>query len=171
MYYGKRNLLLAWAAATAGGVLLHFLYGWLPNVGTALFSPVRESLWEHVKILYWPYLAAALLLNRGRPGGIRPWMLVLCGLCGAMLGLGYGYHILLGGDNAAVDIGLYLLLMTLGFWLPTLFSGPFHGVGWAVPLCLTVLLGILIAAFTLWPPEHVLFADLAAVRTWLHIPL
>lgn len=170
MYYRKRNLILAWAAATVGGVLLHFLYDWWPNAVTALFSPVKESLWEHVKIVYWPYLAAALLLNRGRPGGIRPWLLILCGLCGAMLAVGYGYHVLLGGENVTVDIGIYFLLMALGFWLATRFSGPFRGVGWTIPICMTTGLGLLIAVFTVKPPERVLFENLAAIRTWIRIP-
>ena len=45
---------LTFFAALGLGVLLHFLYAWLPNPLTALFSPVRESLWEHLKILFYP---------------------------------------------------------------------------------------------------------------------
>ena len=171
MYYGKKKLLLAWALATAGGVLLHFLYDRASNAVTALLAPVNESLWEHLKVIYWPFLLAALVLTRGRPGGLRPWLLVVSLLCAAMLALGYGYHVLLGGEELAVDLGIYFGLMTLGFWLAPRFSGPFKGPLWTIPVVLAAAWGLGIGFFTLWPPVNVLFTDLSAVRTWLHIPL
>lgn len=66
MFYGKRALILTCLLAMLAGTGLHFLYEWLPNPVTALLSPINESLWEHIKLIYWPYLAAALWLNRGR---------------------------------------------------------------------------------------------------------
>ena len=96
MFYGKRALILTCLLAMLAGTGLHFLYEWLPNPVTALLSPINESLWEHIKLIYWPYLAAALWLNRGRPGGIRPWLLALPIMSGLMLLLGYLYHIVLG---------------------------------------------------------------------------
>ena len=74
MYYPKRQLILTWTAALLAGCVLHALYRWCPNAVTALFSPVAESLWEHVKLIFWPYLGAALILARDRPGGARPWL-------------------------------------------------------------------------------------------------
>ena len=85
MYYSRRERVLTCIAAILAGAALHFLYDRWPNAGTALFAPVNESLWEHVKLVFWPYLGAAVLLNRGRPGGIRPWLLMLPVLCGLML--------------------------------------------------------------------------------------
>ncbi len=32
--------------------LFHFLYEWLPNSIFAIFFPVNESIWEHMKLLY-----------------------------------------------------------------------------------------------------------------------
>lgn len=133
-------------------------------------SPVNESLWEHVKIIFWPYLLAAVWLNRGRPGGIRPWLLTLPLMCLVMLLLGYLYHITLGGEAMWVDIAIYVLVMVLGFWLPTQFSGPFQGVKWMLPVGAVLVLGILIAVFTLWPPEHILFVDLSSASAWFQIP-
>lgn len=170
MYYGKRQLILTCIAAILAGMILHFVYSWLPNAATALVSPVNESLWEHMKLIFWPYLAAALLLNRGRPGGVRPWLLVLPILCALMLALGYGYHIVLGGESVAVDLAIYIGLMILGFFLPTCFSGPFHGIKWMVPVAVTIVLAVLIGVFTLWPPDHILFADLSGAKTWVQIP-
>ena len=60
MVYEKKQLLLAFVLAVLAGAGLHFVYGLCPNGVTALFSPVNESIWEHTKILFWPYLAAHL---------------------------------------------------------------------------------------------------------------
>ena len=170
MYYGKRSLILTCLAAMLAGTLLHFVYSWMPCAITALFSPINESLWEHVKIVLWPYLAAAILLNRDRPGGLYPWLLTAPIICAAMLVMGYLYHICLGGEAMWVDIAIYVLVMVLGFWLPTQFSGPFQGVKWMLPVGAVLVLGILIAAFTLWPPKHILFVDLSSASAWFQIP-
>ncbi|MCI8303494.1 MAG: hypothetical protein HFF52_02590 [Lawsonibacter sp.] len=170
MFYPKRQLILTWIAALLAGCALHFLYDWCPNAGTALFSPVNESLWEHIKLVFWPYLGAAVVLSRGRPGGIRPWLLVLPGICAATLALGWIYHVGLGGEAMWVDLVIYALVMALGFWLPTRFSGPFRGIRWLLPILAALALGCLIAWFTLYPPQGPLFRDLAAVGSWLPLP-
>lgn len=170
VYYGKKTLLWTGLVTIVLGGALHFLYSYAPGAITALFSPVNESLWEHVKIIFWPYLLAAVWLNRGRPGGIRPWLLALPLMCLLMLLLGYLYHIVLGGEAMWVDLAIYLLVMALGFWLPTQCSGPFQGIKWMLPVAIVLVLGILIGLFTLWPPEHILFVDLSSASAWFQIP-
>ena len=64
-----KKMLLAYILAAAAGVLLHFLFQWLPNPVFALVSPVRESVWEHVKLIYVPLLAVSLILGRGKALG------------------------------------------------------------------------------------------------------
>lgn len=39
-----------------------------------------------------------------------------------------------------------------------------------LPVGAVLVLGILIAAFTLWPPEHILFVDLSSASAWFQIP-
>ncbi len=39
------------------GTLCHFAYEWSGfNIAVGLFCPVNESVWEHLKLLYFPYL-------------------------------------------------------------------------------------------------------------------
>ena len=169
-----KKLLFTYLAAAGLGVLLHFLYRWLPNPLLALVSPVRESVWEHVKLLYFPLLGAALLLGRGGKGISRtPWLLSAVLVCAAMLGAGWLYHIVLRGESLYADLALYFVLLAVGFLLPR--------VLW--PLCewpgteraavfLAALLGALIVWFTFFPPDTALFADLSgALRTFLTIPV
>ena len=171
LYYGKRTLILTGLVTILLGTALHFLFALLPNPATALIAPINESLWEHGKLVFWPYLLAAWWLNRGRPGGIRPWLLTLPLLCTLLVGMGWLYHIVLGGSFLWVDLLLYILVMALGFYLPTRFSGPFHGVLWVIPLLLTIGLGGLIGYFTLFPPDHILFQELFSPHVWLPLTM
>lgn len=168
----SRRILLVFILSVLGGVLLHFVYDLIPNPVTALFSPVVESLWEHLKIIFWPFLAATFFLTRGGEPGCRTvWLLSLTVICAAMLAIAYWYHIIFGGDSVVFDIGLYIVLMGVGFLLPRLFwrLGDFRLVR-VVAVILTVLLGGAIILFTFRPPAGALFADLSAVRTWITIP-
>lgn len=38
------------------GTLFHNLYEWTENDFLAIISPVNESKWEHIKIMFYPYL-------------------------------------------------------------------------------------------------------------------
>ena len=174
MEKSTKKFILCYFAAAALGVLLHFLFDWFPNPVLALISPVRESIWEHVKLIYFPLLAAALYMGRGGSGlGRAPWLLSLIVACVVTLCLGYVYHIIFRGEAVLVDLILYLFAMALGFLLPKtlwpLCSGSGAGkTAWV----LTALLGALIVWFTFFPPDTALFADLEnAVRTFLTIPV
>lgn len=171
MFYPKKLLLLSFAVTALAGVGLHFLYDALPFSATALFAPVSESLWEHVKLLFWPGLAAALLLSRGRPGAIRGWLLALVCVCAGMLAVAYVMHVVLGLHSLWADIALYFIMMVLFFLVPTVLSGPFQGPLWMLPVVLAVLLGVCIFLFTLLPPPGPLFADPQALRTWATLPV
>ncbi len=46
------------------GTLLHFLYDWTDISFVALFSAVNESIWEHMKILFFPMIIFAIFESR-----------------------------------------------------------------------------------------------------------
>ena len=41
----------------------HFIYTLFPNSFTSIFFPVNESIWEHMKLLFTPYLINLFILN------------------------------------------------------------------------------------------------------------
>ena len=174
MEKSTKKLSLCYLAAAALGVLLHFLFEWCPNPALALISPVRESIWEHVKLIYFPLLAASLYMGRGGNGvGRAPWLLSLAVACATLLCIGYVYHIVFRGEAILVDLILYFFTLALGFLLPKVLWPlcGYPGVGKAA-WALTALLGALIVWFTFFPPDTALFADLEdAVRTFLTIPV
>lgn len=47
------------------GVLLHFIFGWTGgSISVAPFSAVNESIWEHMKLLFFPMFVFALIENK-----------------------------------------------------------------------------------------------------------
>lgn len=108
----KRDWVLAAIASAALGVAWHYLYDWFPGALTALLCPVNESVWEHLKLLFFPPLACAVFLSLRAAGPQRHfWSGVLAGvlLSGALL-LG-GFYTLTAGFGLpaapALDIPLY----------------------------------------------------------------
>ena len=155
------------------GFLLHFLYGWLPGPVTALLSPVRESLWEHVKLLFWPLLLAGLWTVRtGRSQALAPWLAAALTVNGLMLPIGYFWNVTLGLEGGVFNIILYVVLMLLAFLLVPFFRNRLDGMGAALTTLAALILVVLILWFTFFPPAGVLFADLSGeVRTFLTIPV
>lgn len=164
------RILLTFLIASGLGVLLHFLYGWFPNPLIALISPVRESLWEHLKILYIPLLLSGLFLGGKRE--LTPWLFSLLTVCGLMLLIGWLYNVVFRGQADIFNIILYFILMIIGFRLPRIVwpLADWPGVGAACAI-LTVLLAALMVVFTFAPPHGILFVDLSSVHTWLTIPV
>ena len=47
------------------GTLLHFAYEYsMENPLVAMFAPVNESTWEHMKLCFFPMLVYALFMNK-----------------------------------------------------------------------------------------------------------
>lgn len=172
MKHLSKKMLVVFVIVTLVGSCMHFLYTMFPNPVTALLSPVNESLWEHLKILFWPYLAAVVYLTRGGEKGCRaPWFLSLLITSALMLLLGYLYHIVLRGERLAVDVGIYVLCMALGFVLPGLLHRAAEKpLARDAALLAVIILAAAILLFTFLPPDHVLFVDLSGVNTFSSLP-
>ena len=42
-------------------VILHFIYGWVPNSLISVIAPVNESIWEHMKLIVTPSLIFSIV--------------------------------------------------------------------------------------------------------------
>ena len=155
----RRKWGLVFTLAVLGGAALHFLYNVWPNPLTAVLAPVNESVWEHLKLLYWPMLAAALVLARG-PRRIAVWAgffpaIVLQPVF--LLALYYGLRAL-GVQGLAVDLTLYVLTMAGGFLLAARLSrsGPARRLT-GVSLLAVMLYGAALVLFTFAAPPLGIF--------------
>jgi len=43
------------------GVLNHFIYSWFPYPFVGLFAPVNESIFEHLKLVFYPFLLSCII--------------------------------------------------------------------------------------------------------------
>ena len=57
MHSSKRVMILAAIVVFVLGTLAHFVYDWSgQNSFIGLLTPVNESTWEHMKLLFFPML-------------------------------------------------------------------------------------------------------------------
>ncbi len=148
------------------GTLLHFLFDWTgENVAVVLFSAVNESIWEHLKLLFYPMLlfAAVEYFNWGREVESF-WCIKLLGsLLGFMLivTVYYTYTGALGVKADWFNITLFFLAAGLVYWVETkLFQRQFVcKLGEKRAILLLFLLVIAFTVLTFLPPQIPLFAD------------
>lgn len=153
----KKRFILAAAVAIAGGAALHFLYGALPNPLTALVSPVNESAWEHLKLLFWPMLLTGFWLARGTPDRYALWsgiftaeLLMPPFLLGALYLLQCGFWVF----SLPVDVALYIVTTALGYLVAYLvFKGKRLEKAAAWLLVPVILYGASLILFTFAAPQ------------------
>lgn len=105
------------------GTLSHFFYQWShENILIGLFSPVNESVWEHLKLLFFPALTYMFIeqkaMGKAMPGLFGKNLLgIFAGLLVMPL-LFYGYTAFSGKSILLVDIGIFCVGVLLTFLLP-----------------------------------------------------
>ena len=57
----KKMIIINSIVMFAIAFLVHFLYNWIPNNIVAIFFPVNESIWEHMKMLYTTVLLSSIV--------------------------------------------------------------------------------------------------------------
>lgn len=105
------------------GTLSHFFYQWShENMLVGLFSPVNESVWEHLKLLFFPALTYMFIeqkaMGKAMPGLFGKNLLGLFAGLLAMPLLFYGYTAFSGKSILWVDIGIFCVCVLLTFLLP-----------------------------------------------------
>ena len=143
------------------GTVLHFTYDWsgsLPPVG--LIAPVSESVWEHLKLLFFPMLIFGLFtLGKERnPCQISAY----CGgiLFGVFLipTLYYLYVMILGTNFLAADISIFYLSVIAAFLFYSHFAANCALLPYRRIVCGAVLLlMICFFIFTYQPPSLPIF--------------
>ncbi|PQO24012.1 hypothetical protein C2I36_05295 [Rhodobacteraceae bacterium WD3A24] len=151
----------------AVGSALHFLFdlagGWPP---LALIAAVNESIWEHLKLAFWPgFLWAGFapppagMRRRGLLAVKGPSLLVTAVLIVTVFTT---YTTILGRNLLALDIGTFVLAILIGQALSValLAGGVFrHSALVRAGLWLLMLQILAYSLFTFLPPDHWLFIE------------
>ena len=156
----KKWFVFAGLATICLGCLWHFLYIWWDHALVAPFAPIDESVWEHLKLLYWPVIPAALILGR-KFGRRSVWSGFLCAMLLMPLGMIAVYYTLAAGfglDSLVLHIGLYILIMICGFVLAYHLTESRKADRWLGELLMiTAIYGCALVFFTLAVPELPIF--------------
>ena len=148
------------------GTLLHFVFDWSGgNVAAALFSAVNESIWEHMKLLFYPMILFAWWEWRvwGREDS-RFWCIKLVGV---LLGLGlipvayYTYTGALGLSADWFNITIFFIAAGVALYTETRLFLPDGGCALHSKAAVAglVLIAVVFTVLTFAPPRIPLFRD------------
>lgn len=147
------------------GTLAHFLYDWSENnhiVG--FFVPVNESIWEHMKLLFFPMLLYSLFvifkLKKAYPCIASSFCFGI--ITGTLLIplLFYSYTKICGKDFFVLDIGIFILSVIIAFWISYKLTLSCKFESYTFLLCFVVcLIFISFVLLTYHPPKTGLFSD------------
>ena len=147
------------------GTLLHFLPDVADNNFVSLFAPVNESVWEHLKLLFFPYLAfiAAEYFAYGK------WTRGFLGakMRGAVIGMSlivsvhYVVSGIVGKDVMWVDVTLFFVGVLVAYLLPyiAIKRGATKNYSTLSAATVLALIFIAFAIFTFATPTLGIFMD------------
>lgn len=157
--------LLLFAMLAVLGPLLHNAVDVLPGLPVLkLFAPVNESIWEHLKLLFFPALLVGIL-RRLVAGKLQHGILTTYaeGLLLSMLLMVtafYTYSGVIGANSLSADIALfYLCSLFLTLYIRRR-SGRQKKSSLSGLFILLLLAGCFFY-FTLYPPDLAIFTDLS----------
>lgn len=147
------------------GGLLHFAFewsgGWKP---LALFAAVNESLWEHLKLAFWPALLWALIewlaLGKVYHNFLIAKTVSFYVTPLAIIALVTGYTAIIGRHLLPVDILIFCLAVAGGQLVSYYLLSRENADG--TKIIFVMLLTLIIVAFglfTFYPPDMPLFVD------------
>lgn len=165
-----RNLSFAGAIfAIVFGTLLHFTYQWSgDSVFVGLFSPINESVWEHLKLVVTPLILFGFIDYYYLRAKVSNYCFALAKEVGiatvVIVGGFYLYTAILGTDYLLVDIALFVIAVILAKWGGYVFligkfkRYEFKGINAISAVLLIIYVG-LIMYFTFSPPKIDVFKD------------
>ena len=148
------------------GTLLHFLFDWTGgNVIAALFSAVNESIWEHMKLLFYPMVLFAWLERRS--AGKQETGFWCRKLKSILLGLTlipvvyYTYTGILGVSADWFNIAIFFLAAGAAYRWEAILARKGSPCRISDRRALTVLaaIGLLFTLVTFFPPKIPFFQD------------
>lgn len=147
------------------GTLLHFTYEWSNyNTIVGLFSAVNESIWEHLKLLFYPMLLISIIgyWVIGKKSD-NYWLAQMIGIITALMFViifFYTYTGAIGKNFLALDISSFIIGIMIGEYV--IYQMLKQEISYKAEFPSIILLIILLfcfIVFTFYPPIIPLFED------------
>lgn len=167
----KRYTIIGIIFVLITGTLAHFLYDLMGNNHIAgLFLPINESIWEHMKLLFFPMLVYSLIMIVKFH---KKYSCITPSLCFGILAgtfliplFYYAYTYILGRNIFILDISTFILSVVIAFWLSYKLMLSCRLESFTSLLCIMVcILFVCFLAFTYHPPNAAIFQDPTITRT------
>ncbi len=105
---------------SVSGTLAHFVYDWSgQNILAGFFTPVNESTWEHMKLLFFPMLLYGIFtipyLKQDFPCILCAYPVGILASTFAIPTLFYTYSGILGTNYTAIDILIFYISVIFAF--------------------------------------------------------
>lgn len=148
------------------GVILHFLFDWTnQNVLVATFSAVNESIWEHMKLLFFPMFIFALIESRYVGKEYKNfWCIKLIGIVLGLMLIPAMYYTINGAFGITpdwVNIAIFFVIAAISYFVETkLFKkADLNCKSPALALLVLWLIALVFVVFTFIPPNIPIFED------------
>jgi hypothetical protein len=148
------------------GSILHFTFEWAGGQAVVgVFSAVNESVWEHLKLGFWPAIAFALLefkyLKKSTNNFMFAKTIGIYLIPIVIMVIFYSYTALVGESILVIDILSFIIAVIVGqlvsYRLLTRKTLPYNLDNFS--LIALLLLGIAFMLFTFYPPQLPMFQD------------
>lgn len=148
------------------GTLFHFVFEWLfswPPIGA--ITAVNESVWEHLKLPFWPLIIFSLIEYRFIKGEANN--IIIGKSIAAVISIGtilivfYTYTAIIGTEILIIDILSFYLGVIIGQIISYKIISLSKLPRWISIISLIILIGfgILLIVFTYLPPHLPIFQD------------
>ena len=137
--------------------LWHFMYDWFPCVLTSIFFPVNESIWEHMKIIFYCLLIGSVLEKKGNNYYLNILVKPLVGVLFYLIIFIPLY--LIFGESMFISLSLmlftYIIMELLGIKISIQEELNIK----ALPIIIIILISILFSILTYYPLHNFLVFD------------
>jgi Family of unknown function (DUF6512) len=148
------------------GSALHFTFAWSGNqLIVGAFSAVNESVWEHLKLAFWPSLLLMLIeyprLTKGANSFFAAKALGIYLMIAIIPLIFYSYTAFSGKSIFAIDISSFVVAVIIGQLLSykLLTHRQMNDNFNRIAVAAIILLAIAFILFTYYPPQLQTFKD------------
>lgn len=161
----KRHTLIGIIFVLIAGTISHFVYDWSgQNVFIGFFFPVNESIWEHMKLVFFPMLLYSFYVNK-KMKDTNPCV-TSSFLLGTLVGTAlipiifYTYSGILGYNLLVFDLLTFAISVLGGFFAAYKAALSCRFVSYERLLKIAVfLMAIAFFYFTYFPPDIAFFEN------------
>lgn len=160
----RKILIIAFLITVLMGTLNHFVYDWFgQNQLVGLLVPINESIWEHIKLLFFPMLFASIYIHyryrKEYPGFIVSLLWGILYGCLLIPVLYYTYTGVIGFHTSVIDIAIYYISVLAAYLKAySHYTSPQKKNSIFLPRLLILCLMAAFWVFTFLPPKLPLFA-------------